>query len=218
MKNRITLAIAAGILALAVSGCDNNQGLVTGPEASALRPPASAALPPVATPPAPRDPDAHIQLADAWPGALGWYDAEGHRYTLEFPGVNADADGLVRHFRDGELFAEVAPISAGGRTSVFINGQLMDDPSLIVVNPAELRAMADSFVSRGDRPGARPFRQMAYMCEDEVSGYLWASGQLIAAGYFLQRNPTSKKAKGAFLAAVIAFGSAWRALFDCEMG
>jgi hypothetical protein len=220
MKHHTRVALAAAILGAATSlaGCGkDNSGLATGPLTTSAAVPAVRAPAPVARggTPGAKGVDAAAWTDDGAP--LTWTDADGHIYEVRF----GSDPSSVQHLRDGALFAVTTDQVGGADVAVYDQGLLIQDQFITAGGPAGIRGIDSLLVRPPRREGEGagvdlPHRMQVIPCANEINGYLIASGELIIAGAYLQRNPNLRKAQAAFAAAVGNFWLAWRALYDCE--
>jgi phage baseplate assembly protein gpV len=219
MTHRIRLAALAGILALAATACEHDpSGIATDPA------PTGPATSPAASHPQgiASGGDGSIALPDANPGALTWYDLDGHRYDVQLGSTSS------AHYQDGVLFA-TQQVGNEGATNIFADGQLVtvDAPVLYGgpsaarattgnagVQPPDLDATRDLLHLRRPRPD-EPLRMKVMPCTDQIGSYVIASGELIAAGMYLQRHRGSRTAITGFTAALANWIAAWRELYFC---
>jgi hypothetical protein len=221
MNHRIRLAVMAGVIALAAAACEHDpNGIAAGPGSAPSAQPSSAG--PQAVVPSGGG-DGTTALPDASSGAMTWYDIEGHRYDVQVGSTQS------QHFLDGTLFASV-PLSNPGATNVYADGELVvaDQPVLYGVPLAAHATGNDAGVVPGDplgvthdflrgrpsRPG-EPLRMKVMPCTDQIGSYIVASGELIAAGAYLQRHRGTRAAITAFTAALANWVAAWRELYFC---
>jgi hypothetical protein len=201
MKNQLQLVLAAGALAglCAIAGCQQDRpGGATGPG----RAPEAARVNP--------DPGL-VPFGDA-SGPLTFTDAEGHRYEVVF-GVDANGTvNVVRHSRDGVPFAEIRPAAGGEDVAYLEDGAIVQDQFLAQTDGLPSQPIVKPGVQTGN-PGD-PL-QMMFPCEDAIQAYILASGELIAAGMYLQRNRGSRRALVIFAGAVANWVGAWSTLYNC---
>ena len=221
MIHRTRLALAAGILALGLAGCQGDADLATAPSRARRAAPDVPAVPPPA--PAPdraASATGDIALADAQIGT-GWTGPDGHFYSVLFV-ENADGAEREVHYRDGLPYAGFNAAIGGANVAFYgTTGSLFQEQFVVLQSAMAARAQGGlrpppPIGLREDRFAGE--RQAAIPCAEEIRGYAVAAAAMIAAGYALERNPTSSKLRSVFRGTIVGWALAWVALYDCMNG
>ncbi len=209
---RLTIFTVTMAATLVLAACERDGGNLAGPRAPSTR---AVATEVPATPAAPVTGPKGVVVAGDPASTQSFTDSEGHTWSVNI------SEGSTSHFRDGVLYATTSPTSGGDNVAVFLDGALFDQQVVSAAGVAGARAVMDSLRLDDplalDRNPRRPQLQMYWACGDELQGYLVASGEMIAAALWLQRNPTNRKARSAYYASIVNWAFAWKALYHCEL-
>lgn len=211
MNHRMRITLAIGLLSLGVAGCQPD-----GAVSPTIPDSAVAALPDAGA----------VQGGPTLIGdaiANGWQASDGHYYSVVHVLGDGGADHTL-HYRDGILYGgfEGTATTNVAEVSFFMEtGELFQESFVTLQGgggPTSVRAYHPFAPPPGivpDTPNQGQQRQMVAPCSYEIGNYLTQSSLLIAAGYYLQRRPTDKKARSLFAAAVVNWAGAWTDLYNC---